>query len=98
MRGKFGQALGILFIILFWGGVIFGIFWLTHQSKVDSSANSSQSSTSSSDSTQPSDDGYDNCTEAHDAGVYDIPESSSAYKSSQDADGDGVACEHYYNN
>ncbi|MCW2511558.1 MAG: calcium-binding protein [Mycobacterium sp.] len=36
---------------------------------------------------------YKNCTEAHNDGVYDIPESSDAYWSGGDRDGDGVACE-----
>ena len=36
---------------------------------------------------------YPTCTAAHKAGVYDIPQSSSAYWPDGDSDGDGVACE-----
>lgn len=36
---------------------------------------------------------YPNCTAAHADGRYDIPEGDSDYVSSQDRDGDGVACE-----
>ncbi len=36
---------------------------------------------------------YANCTQAHKAGVYDIPQSDPAYWESGDRDGDGVACE-----
>ncbi|GAA4641036.1 hypothetical protein GCM10023114_58210 [Mycolicibacterium sediminis] len=36
---------------------------------------------------------YKNCTEAHDDGAYDIPESSDAYWDGGDRDGDGIACE-----
>jgi hypothetical protein len=36
---------------------------------------------------------YANCTEAHQEGVYDIPQSDDAYWSGGDRDGDGVACE-----
>ncbi len=38
---------------------------------------------------------YDNCTEAHDDGVWDIPESDDAYWSGGDRDDDGIACESY---
>ena len=38
---------------------------------------------------------YKNCTEAHNHGVWDIPESDDAYWSDGDRDGDGVACESY---
>lgn len=36
---------------------------------------------------------FRNCTEAHRAGVYDIPSWSRAYTERQDGDGDGLACE-----
>ena len=36
---------------------------------------------------------YKNCTAAHADGRYDIPQGDPDYKSSQDRDGDGVACE-----
>lgn len=36
---------------------------------------------------------YKNCTEAHKDGRYNIPQGDPDYKSSQDRDGDGVACE-----
>jgi len=38
---------------------------------------------------------YSNCTEAHNDGVWDIPESDDAYWSDGDRDGDGIACESY---
>jgi len=36
---------------------------------------------------------YKNCTAAHADGRYNIPQGDPDYKSSQDRDGDGVACE-----
>lgn len=36
---------------------------------------------------------YANCTEAHQDGVYDIPQNDPAYWSGGDRDGDGIACE-----
>ncbi len=36
---------------------------------------------------------YKNCTEAHKDGRYNIPQGDPDYKSSQDRDGDGIACE-----
>jgi len=36
---------------------------------------------------------YDNCTEAHDDGRWNIPQSDDAYWSDGDRDGDGIACE-----
>lgn len=36
---------------------------------------------------------YSSCSEANNAGEYDIPESDSAYRSDLDWDGDGYACE-----
>lgn len=36
---------------------------------------------------------YKNCTAAHADGRYDIPQGDSDYVSSQDRDGDGIACE-----
>jgi hypothetical protein len=36
---------------------------------------------------------YANCTEAHNDGRYDIPQSDSDYWSAGDRDGDGIACE-----
>ena len=36
---------------------------------------------------------YANCTQAKADGRYDIPQGDPDYKSSQDRDGDGVACE-----
>jgi Excalibur calcium-binding domain len=36
---------------------------------------------------------YRNCTEAHNAGVYNIPKGDPAYWPDGDRDGDGFACE-----
>lgn len=36
---------------------------------------------------------YDNCTEAHDDGRWDIPQSDDAYWEDGDRDGDGYACD-----
>ena len=36
---------------------------------------------------------YENCSEAADDGVYNIPESSDDYWSDGDRDDDGIACE-----
>ena len=36
---------------------------------------------------------YKNCTEAHQDGRWDIPQSDDAYRSKLDRDGDGIACE-----
>ncbi len=36
---------------------------------------------------------FDNCTEAFDAGVFDIRRSNSAYQNKLDRDNDGIACE-----
>lgn len=36
---------------------------------------------------------YGTCGDAHNAGVYDIPESGPAYWPDGDKDGDGIACE-----
>jgi len=36
---------------------------------------------------------YSNCTEAHNDGVWDIPQSDDAYWSDGDRDGDGYACD-----
>lgn len=38
---------------------------------------------------------YDSCSEAHDDGVWDIPESDDAYWHGGDRDDDGIACESY---
>ena len=38
---------------------------------------------------------YDSCTEAHDDGVWNIPESDDAYWEGGDRDDDGIACESY---
>lgn len=38
---------------------------------------------------------YDSCSEAHDDGVWDIPESDDAYWQGGDRDDDGIACESY---
>lgn len=37
--------------------------------------------------------GYKNCSAAHADGRYNIPQGDPDYKSSQDRDGDGIACE-----
>ena len=39
--------------------------------------------------------GVQNCTEAHNDGVWDIPSSDEAYWEDGDRDGDGIACESY---
>jgi hypothetical protein len=36
---------------------------------------------------------FPNCSVAHAAGVYNIPEGSPRYRPQQDGDGDGLACE-----
>ena len=36
---------------------------------------------------------YDNCTEAHQDGRYDIPQGDPDYWSAGDRDSDGIACE-----
>lgn len=36
---------------------------------------------------------FENCTEAFEAGVFDIKRSDSSYRSELDRDGDGIACE-----
>ncbi len=36
---------------------------------------------------------YDNCTEAHDDGRWDIPQGDDAYWEDGDRDGDGYACD-----
>jgi len=36
---------------------------------------------------------YKNCSAAHADGRYNIPQGDKDYKSSQDRDGDGIACE-----
>lgn len=38
---------------------------------------------------------FENCTEAHESGRYDIPEGDPAYQPKLDRDQDGLACEHY---
>ncbi|MCM2426424.1 excalibur calcium-binding domain-containing protein [Streptomyces sp. RKAG337] len=49
-------------------------------------------------SPKPTATGYPDCTAAHDQGVYDIPRTDPAYRSDQDSDHDGFACEHYGDN
>lgn len=84
------EKLSTAFIVVFWIVLACGVVWWLAQSHTDSSAPAT--------TTEPSGQVYDNCTDAHNDGVYDIPESSPSYVSSQDADHDGVACEHYLGN
>lgn len=84
-----GYAFGILVI-----GVVILILILGFLSSRSSDETSNPGLTAHT----PSPNGYSTCSDAHDEGVYDIPEGDPAYKSRQDADSDGYACEHYLGN
>lgn len=80
MKGRFWIVTAILFWVIL---LAIGVWWYNY------SPNKSPSSVT------PDPRGYTNCSEAHSRGVYDIPRSSPAYRSRQDLDHDGLACEHY---
>lgn len=44
-------------------------------------------------SAAPADPPYDNCTQAHQDGAYNIKKGEPGYRAKLDRDGDGIACE-----
>lgn len=91
LKEKFEGILGVIIFL----AVIFGGIWFFSRPSSGPNLGSPEATDTQ---VVPDPNGYINCTEAHNAGVYDIPESSPAYRSRQDADHDGIACEHYLGN